>query len=101
MTNPKLYHIMLEVEAFPAELVNAVQWHHDPESCENSCILSDIVHVANTLGLMTGFGKVDDGLDIDPFGPVADRLGLRADDLAAMAQQTSEGIKKLSDLWGV
>ena len=87
--------------SFPAELVNAVQWHHDPESCENSCILSDIVHVANTLGLMTGFGKVDDGLDIDPFGPVADRLGLRADDLAAMAQQTSEGIKKLSDLWGV
>ncbi|GAG11143.1 unnamed protein product [marine sediment metagenome] len=50
---------------------------------------------------MTGFGKVDDGLDIDPFGPVADRIGLRADDLAAMAQQTSEGIKKLSDLWGV
>ncbi len=87
--------------SFPAELVNAVQWHHDPESCENSCILSDIVHVANTLGLMTGFGKVDDGLDIDPFGPVADRIGLRADDLAAMAQQTSEGIKKLSDLWGV
>jgi putative nucleotidyltransferase with HDIG domain len=87
--------------SFPAELVNAVQWHHDPESCENSCVLSDIVHVANTLGLMTGFGKAEEGIDIEPFGPVADRLGFKADHLETMAQQTSEGIKKLSDLWGL
>ena len=82
--------------SFPAELVNAVQWHHDPESCEESCTLSDIVHVANTLGLMTGFGKVAKGLAIEPFGPVADRLGLMADDLEAMARQTSAEVKKLS-----
>ena len=87
--------------SFPAELVNAVQWHHDPESCQNGCVLSDIVHVANTLGLMTGFGKVEDGLDMEPFGPVADRLGLKAKDLDAMAEQTLEEIKKLSDLWGL
>jgi putative nucleotidyltransferase with HDIG domain len=82
--------------SFPAELVNAVQWHHDPESCEKSCILSDIVHVANTLGLMTDFGKVEKGLVIEPVGPVADRLGLNADDLEAMARQTSAGVKKMS-----
>jgi putative nucleotidyltransferase with HDIG domain len=87
--------------SFPAELVNAVQWHHDPESCENSCILSDIVHVANTLGLMTGFGKAEEGLAIEPFGPVADRLGFKANDLDAMAEQTLEEIKKLSELWGL
>mgnify|MGYP002067504575 CR=1 FL=1 len=72
--------------SFPAELVNAVQWHHDPESCENSCILSDIVHVANKVGLMTGFGKADGGIDVEPFGPVVDRLGLKASHLEAMAQ---------------
>ena len=87
--------------SFPAELVNAVQWHHDPESCENTCILSDIVHVANTLGLMTGFGKVKKGNGIEPFGPVADRLGFKAKDLDAMAEQTLGEIKKLSDLWGL
>ena len=87
--------------SFPAELVNAVQWHHDPESCENSCVLSDIVHVANTLGLMTGFGKVEEGPEIEPFGPVADRLGFKAKDLDAMAEQTLEEIKKLSELWGL
>jgi putative nucleotidyltransferase with HDIG domain len=87
--------------SFPAELVNAVQWHHDPESCENTCILSDIVHVANTLGLMTGFGKAEEGNGIEPFGPVADRLGLKTKHLEAMAQQTSQGLKKLSELWGL
>jgi putative nucleotidyltransferase with HDIG domain len=87
--------------SFPAELVNAVQWHHDPESCENICVLSDIVHVANTLGLMTGFGKAKEGNGIEPFGPVADRLGLKTKHLEAMAQQTSQGLKKLSELWGL
>ena len=86
--------------SFPAELVNAVQWHHDPESCENSCTLSDIVHVANTLGLMTCFGNGEEGHSIEPFGPVADRLGLKDDDLEAMAQQTSAGLKKMSNFWG-
>ena len=85
--------------SFPAELVNAVQWHHDPESCENTCILSDIVHVANTVGLMTDFGKAEEGIDIEPFGPVVERLGLKANHLEAIAQQTSEEIKKLSVIW--
>jgi putative nucleotidyltransferase with HDIG domain len=85
--------------SFPAELVNAVQWHHDPESCENACILSDIVHVANSLGLMTGFAKAAEGIDIEPFGPVVDRLGLKASHLAAMVQQTLQELEKLSDLW--
>jgi hypothetical protein len=31
---------------------------------------------------------------------VADRLGLKAKHLEAMAQQTSDGIEKLSDLGG-
>jgi hypothetical protein len=62
--------------------------------------LSDIVHVANTLGLMTGFGNAEEGLVIEPFGPVADRLGLKVDDLEAMARQTSAGLKKMSNFWG-
>jgi putative nucleotidyltransferase with HDIG domain len=85
--------------SFPAELVNAVQWHHDPESCENTCILSDIVHVANKVGLMTGIGKAEEGIDVEPFGAVADRLGLKANPLEAIAQQTVEEVKKLSVIW--
>ncbi len=84
---------------FPAELVSAVQWHHDPESCDESCNLSDIVHVANTMGIMTGFGKIDQELALEHFGPVADRLGLAPENLEDMAQQTADRVKKLMVSW--
>lgn len=86
---------ILDKWSFPSELVSAVQWHHDPESCEESCNLSDIVHVANTMGIMTGFGKIDQELALEHFGPVADRLGLAPENLEEMAQQTAERVKKL------
>jgi putative nucleotidyltransferase with HDIG domain len=91
---------ILDKWSFPAELVSAVQWHHDPESCEESCNLCDIVHVANTMGIMTGFGKIDQDLALEHFGPVADRLGLAPENLEEMAQQTAARVKKLMASWG-
>ena len=91
---------ILDKWSFPAELVSAVQWHHDPESCEESCNLSDIVHVANTMGIMTGYGKIDQDLALEHFGPVADRLGLAPENLEEMAQQTAARVKKLMASWG-
>ena len=90
---------ILDKWSFPAELVSAVQWHHDPESCEQSCNLSDIVHVANTMGIMTGFGKIDQDLALEHFGPVADRLGLAPENLEEMARQTAARVKKLMTSW--
>ncbi len=86
---------ILDKWSFPSDLVSAVQWHHDPESCEEHCNLSDIVHVANTMGIMTGFGKIDQDLALEHFGPVADRLGLAPENLEKMAQQTATYVKKL------
>ena len=82
---------------FPQDLVNAVNWHHDPETCENHCTLSDIVHIANTVGLRIGFGRDTDRLRVDPAVSVADRLGLGPVDLEVLAEQTLEGVNKLSD----
>jgi putative nucleotidyltransferase with HDIG domain len=92
---------ILQKWSFPGELVSAVQWHHDPESCEKNCALSDIVHVANTLGLMTGFGYVDEKLVIEPCGPVAERLGLDADNLQAMVEKTLVEVNKIAHIWGL
>ena len=90
---------ILDKWSFPSKLVSAVQWHHDPESCEKSCNLSDIVHVANTMGIMTGFGKIDQDLALEHFGPVADRLGLAPENLEELAHQTAARIKKLITNW--
>jgi putative nucleotidyltransferase with HDIG domain len=88
---------ILEKWDFPQDLVNAVSWHHDPESCENHCILSDIVHVANTVGLRIGFGSDADRLGVDPAVSVTERLGLGPVDLEVLAEQTLEGVNKLSE----
>ena len=82
---------------FPEGLVNAVGWHHSPETCENHCILSDIVHIANTIGLRTGFGREPSGIIVEPTAAVTDRLGLAPVDLEVLFEQTVEGINKLSD----
>ncbi|MEE4262044.1 MAG: HDOD domain-containing protein [Desulfobacteraceae bacterium] len=88
---------ILEKWAFPEGLVNAVNWHHDPETCKNHCTLSDIVHIANTVGLRIGFGREIEGLRIEPSVAVTDRLGLEPVDLEVLAEQTLEGVNKLSD----
>lgn len=82
---------------FPQDLVNAVNWHHDPETCENHCTLSDIVHIANTVGLRIGFGRDTEGARIEPSPSVTDRLGLEPVDIEVLVEQTLEGVNKLSD----
>jgi len=71
---------------FPQDLVNAVNWHHDPETCENHCTLSDI-----------GFGRDTEGARIEPSPSVTDRLGLEPVDIEVLVEQTLEGVNKLSD----
>ena len=82
---------------FPQDLVNAVNWHHDPETCENHCTLSDIVHIANTVGLRIGFGRDTEGARIEPSPSVTDRLGLEPVDIEVLVEQTLEGVNKLTD----
>jgi len=86
---------ILEKWAFPSELVHAVGWHHDPDACENHCTFSDIVHVANILGMMIGFGKEIESV---PSNPVTDRLGFKPVHLESMAEKTREGVDKLADI---
>jgi putative nucleotidyltransferase with HDIG domain len=88
---------ILKSWSFPLELVNAVHWHHDPDACDNYCVLSDIVHIANTLGLMAGAENGKNGFRIEPSAEVTDRLELKPAHLEAMADLTMAGVNKLSD----
>jgi putative nucleotidyltransferase with HDIG domain len=89
---------ILEKWSFPIDLVNAVSWHHDPEMCENHCTFSDIVHVANILGLMSGYGKGKNGSEITASTPLTERLGFKPSHLELLAEETQEGVNKLADI---
>ena len=89
---------VLEKWSFPSDLVNAVSWHHDPETCENHCTFSDIVHVANILGLMSGHGKGNKSAEVVVANQVAERLGFKPSDLEMLAEETQQSVSKLADL---
>jgi len=89
---------ILQSWALPQELVNAVSWHHDPESCDKYCLLSDVVHVANVVGRRVGFGNGRSGQTLEPSLEVIERLGINQSHLDKLAEQTSQGVQKLRDI---
>ncbi len=86
--------------SLPPGIVNAVRWHHDPESAEQSDMMLDIVHVANVLCLMIGIGVGRDGLQHQPSRAAVGRLGLTTAHLEKVASQTMQWVEELSDVLG-
>jgi len=88
---------ILKQWSFPEELVSAVSWHHNPEDCENYCMLSDIVHVSNNLGQMIGAGRGPEEWRSELSLPVTEKLGLKPVDLEEIAHQTLQGVNRFAD----
>ena len=89
--------LMLESWSFPAELVSAVRWHHDPDSAPQTSSMTDIVHVANVLCLMIGIGVGVEGLHYEPSVLATKRLGIKPTQLELIASQTLEWAQELTD----
>lgn len=47
---------------FPPAIVEVIKWHHNPEGAKETSPAIDIVHVADAICLMEGFGLGRDGL---------------------------------------
>ena len=85
--------------SFPPALVNAVRWHHDPDSAGKTDTLVDIVHVANILCLMIGIGVGREGLCYKPSPLATKRLGLRTNDLEIVASRTLQYVDDLCNVF--
>ena len=90
---------ILKSWSFPPALVNAVRWHHDPDSAGKTDTLVDIVHVANILCLMIGIGVGREGLCYKPSPLATKRLGLRTNDLEMVASRTLQYVDDLCDVF--
>jgi putative nucleotidyltransferase with HDIG domain len=86
--------------SLPADIVNAVRWHHTPESAAKNDTMLDIVHVANELCLMIDIGAGQDGLQYKVSEAVAGRLGLASHHIERVASQTMAWTNELSDVFG-
>lgn len=84
--------------SIPDSIINAVRWHHCPESSNGTNTILDIVHVANMLCLMIGIGVGREGLSYQPSGAVVKRLGLETAHLEKVASQTLQWTNELMEM---
>lgn len=89
---------ILQSWSLPQELVNAVRWHHDPDSCESRCMLSDVVHVANIMSCCIGYGKGRNGQAAEPSFEVLERLGLTQNHIDQLSEETRQEMNKLAEI---
>lgn len=68
--------LVAEAWNFPQHMVQAIRWHHDPSQAEDVDSSVDIVHVADALCIMQGFGIGRDGLQYRPDEKAISRLKL-------------------------
>lgn len=84
--------------ALPQEIVNAIEFHHAPQSAAQASTMLDIVHVANFISMMIGIGIGKDGLQHQPSGEVTERLGLESYHLESVASQTTQWVNELTEV---
>ncbi|MBI5577980.1 MAG: HDOD domain-containing protein [Deltaproteobacteria bacterium] len=90
--------LILQNWSLPQELVNAVSRHHDPDQCGHACRLSDVVHVADILGWMTGYGRGRNGQPVEPAFEVTERLGIGDGQMEKLAEKTRQEVTRLSGI---
>ncbi len=78
----------------PDALVRAIHYHHHPSRSSYN-ILASIIHVADSLSLMSGLGTGMDGMLYEMDSKAIDVLGLRTDSIEGIIQETVESVQKI------
>jgi putative nucleotidyltransferase with HDIG domain len=79
----------------PSDVVNAVRWHHDPDSPETSNKQMDIVYLANLLCQTTDTSGEDGGQTVELSPAVIERLGVRLNQFEAISDKISQWVDEL------
>jgi len=79
----------------PKILTSAIQYHHYPGLANNN-ELTNIVHTADIIALMTGLGTGIDGIYYEADGKVIDNLGLGYVDINHIMVEVAESVDQIS-----
>jgi len=91
--------IVLENWRLPEELVRVARHHLRPEEYDGVDVVLDLVHMANVVAKMIGFGLGADGLNYVPSHVVAERLGLTPEHLDTTMANVVEDLTEIHDLF--
>ncbi|MFP4159582.1 MAG: HDOD domain-containing protein [Desulfobacterales bacterium] len=81
-----------------AETVDAVRWHHAPESAGQYHSLAYLVHLADMLSLSEGIGTGIYGLHFNVSGESVKALGLKKRHLEYIASRTLDRMRELENI---
>ncbi len=80
----------------PADVINAVRWHHDPDSLETTDALVDAVYLSNLL-CQTDTGGQSGGQAVELSTAVIERLGIQLNQFEAISGKVSRWVSELAD----
>ncbi len=79
----------------PSALVEAVQYHHQPDKADTHKTLAYIVHLADALSCMLGIGLGSDGLMYVFEENTLDVLGLNKEDVESIMSELADRVEKV------
>jgi putative nucleotidyltransferase with HDIG domain len=86
---------ILQRWGFPQEMVDAVRWHHVPDTFSGDHVLLDLVHVADAIALMMGIGPHSEGLNYQTSAEVNARLKLKISKIEEVIFRIQEKLESL------
>ncbi|MBW2411193.1 MAG: HDOD domain-containing protein [Deltaproteobacteria bacterium] len=84
--------------SFPDDVVNAVRYHHDPESAETSSMKIDVVHLSNLLCQMNSTAPNGAGQAVELSPAVIDRLGIDLSQFEGISEKVSDWVEEVSSV---
>jgi len=82
---------------FSSDVIEAVRWHHDPDSPEKVNIQTDIVYLANLLCQSTSTSEEIGGKSVELSPAVIERLGVQLNQFEAISGKIAQWVDELSD----
>lgn len=82
----------------PADIINAVRWHHDPDSPDACTTQMDVVYLANVLCQASDTGGQAAGHAVELSPAVIDRLGIRLDQFENISEKVAFWVDELSNV---
>jgi putative nucleotidyltransferase with HDIG domain len=80
----------------PAEVINAVRWHHDPDSADACDFQMDVVYLANLLCQTSETTVAAEGSALELSATVIDRLGIEMDQFETISDKVGRWVDELS-----
>ncbi len=90
--------LLLEQWKFPASIVDAIRWHHEPAGADDMRGGADLVHLADMLGYCEGIGIGAEGLHYSVSSDVVDAMHIRPENLERVAGRTLEQMRELQNV---